>query len=150
MIAIAFLQRWSLSIAVPPRGERVKVGNFLGDKLPFFPQLQLQFGDRLMRKIIAVKPSCEKRSKFSFNHSRSPSSSSQKAIVIPSPAQQQPSLNEIYQILHDKTFVDLTHAFEPGIPHWKGFPNEERETIYWYDPGVGTLGTGFLPTAIPW
>ncbi|WP_324632735.1 cyclase family protein [Phormidium sp. CCY1219] len=66
------------------------------------------------------------------------------AMVIPTPAQQQPSLNEIYQILHEKTFVDLTHAFEPGIPHWKGFPNEERETIYWYDPGVGTVGTGFF------
>ena len=43
-------------------------------------------------------------------------------------------------------FVDLTHSFEPGIPHWPGFPNEERELLFWYDnqpPGPGTLGTGF-------
>ena len=43
-------------------------------------------------------------------------------------------------------FVDLTHTFEPGIPHWPGFPDEQVETLYWYDsnpPGPGTLGTGF-------
>ena len=43
-------------------------------------------------------------------------------------------------------FVDLTHSFEPGIPHWPGFPDEERELLFWYDdqpPGPGTLGTGF-------
>lgn len=56
---------------------------------------------------------------------------------------QQPTLGEIYEVIKSKQFVDLTHAFEPGIPHWKGFPDEKRETIYWYDPGVGKLGTGF-------
>ena len=40
-------------------------------------------------------------------------------------------------------FVDLTHTFEPGIPHWKGDPDEKVETIYSYDPGNGTLGSGF-------
>ncbi len=26
----------------------------------------------------------------------------------------------------------MTHAFEPGIPHWKGFPDEQRKQIYSY------------------
>jgi len=41
-------------------------------------------------------------------------------------------------------WVDLTHPFEPGIPHWPGFPDEQREQIYGYRPGEGTLGSGFL------
>ena len=48
------------------------------------------------------------------------------------------------QILVGKKLVDLTHAFEPGIPHWSGFPDETRETIYWYDKGRGTKGDGFF------
>lgn len=55
----------------------------------------------------------------------------------------EPSLLEIYHILKGKKFVDLTHTFEPGIPHWPGFPDEKRETIYWYEKGVGTMGSGF-------
>ena len=27
-------------------------------------------------------------------------------------------------------FVDLTHSFAPGIPHWKGAPNEQVTTLY--------------------
>ncbi|SRR6266404_2950169 len=26
-------------------------------------------------------------------------------------------------------YVDLTHAFEPGIPRWPGFPDETQKTI---------------------
>ncbi len=52
-------------------------------------------------------------------------------------------LKEAWQIISTKRFVDLTHDFAPGIPHWKGFPDENRETLYWYEPGVGTLGSGF-------
>jgi len=55
-------------------------------------------------------------------------------------------LQGVLNILQSKEFVDLTHTFEPGIPHWPGFPDEERELLYWYDdqpPGPGTLGTGF-------
>lgn len=60
------------------------------------------------------------------------------------PQPKQLSLTEVYQALKSKQFVDLTHAFEPGIPHWPGFPDEKRETLYWYDPGVGKLGSGFF------
>jgi kynurenine formamidase len=45
--------------------------------------------------------------------------------------------------LQTREWVDLTHTFEPGIPHWPGFPDEKRETLYWYEPGEGTLGSGF-------
>ncbi len=54
------------------------------------------------------------------------------------------SLMDVYKILKSKTFVDLTHSFFPGIPHWPGFPNEKRTTIYYYDEGVGSMGFGFF------
>ena len=54
------------------------------------------------------------------------------------------SLQDVYALLQHKQFVDLTHAFEPGIPHWPGFPDERRETLYSYEPGEGKLGTGFF------
>ncbi len=56
----------------------------------------------------------------------------------------EPSLLQIQKILAGKKLVDLTHAFAPGIPHWPGFPDEKRETIYWYEKGRGTLGEGFF------
>jgi len=56
----------------------------------------------------------------------------------------QQNLTEAYSILKQNQFIDLTHSFEPGIPHWPGFPDEERETLYWYEKGVGTLGHGFF------
>jgi kynurenine formamidase len=56
----------------------------------------------------------------------------------------EPSLLEIYRILREKRFVDLTHAFGPGIPHWPGFSDERRETLYYYDEGVGSQGSGFF------
>lgn len=65
-------------------------------------------------------------------------------IAAGSVAAAEPSLAEIYQILKTKEFVDLTHAFDPDIPHWPGFPGEKRETIYWYDKGVGSVGHGFF------
>jgi kynurenine formamidase len=59
-------------------------------------------------------------------------------------AQPEESLWEMLEVLREKEWVDLTHAFEKGIPHWPGFPEERRETIYWYDPNVGTEGYGFF------
>ena len=56
----------------------------------------------------------------------------------------EPSLARIQQILVGKKLVDLTHAFEPGIPRWAGFPDEKRETIYWYEKGRGSMGAGFF------
>ena len=55
-----------------------------------------------------------------------------------------PSLARIQQILVSKKLVDLTHSFDPGIPRWPGFPDEKRETIYWYEKGPGSMGEGFF------
>lgn len=65
-------------------------------------------------------------------------------VLRTSLAAAEPSLLEIHKILAGKKFVDLTHAFAPGIPHWPGFPDEKRETIYWYEKGRGSLGEGFF------
>tara|TARA_B100000315_G_scaffold214301_1_gene212768 strand:+ start:1524 stop:2360 length:837 start_codon:yes stop_codon:yes gene_type:complete len=59
-------------------------------------------------------------------------------------ASKQLTLSDVHELLKTKQYVDLTHAFEPGIPHWPGFPDGERETLYWYDKGKGTLGSGFF------
>ena len=40
------------------------------------------------------------------------------------------TLAQIYASLQGKRFVDLTHEFAPGIPHWKGFQDERRRTLY--------------------
>ncbi len=54
------------------------------------------------------------------------------------------SLDDAWRVIASKRFVDLTHAFGPSIPHWKGFPDEKRETLYGYEPGQGTAGSGFF------
>ncbi len=41
-----------------------------------------------------------------------------------------PSLNDVYATLTSKKFVDLTHAFGPNTPHWKGFGEEKVQTLY--------------------
>ncbi|HZP83342.1 MAG TPA: cyclase family protein [Chthonomonadaceae bacterium] len=65
-------------------------------------------------------------------------------LTVPRMTPRPAALSEVWQTLKTKSFVDLTHDFAPGIPHWKGFPDERRETIYWYDPDVGSLGAGFF------
>jgi kynurenine formamidase len=66
------------------------------------------------------------------------------AVMVARMATAAPSLLEIQRILVSKRFVDLTHAFAPGIPHWHGFSDERRETAYWYDKGKGSVGEGFF------
>lgn len=64
--------------------------------------------------------------------------------VAAQPSAAAPSLWDTLKVLKTKTFVDLTHAFGPGIPHWPGFDDEQRNTIYYYQPGVGSKGSGFF------
>lgn len=65
-------------------------------------------------------------------------------VIIPSlPASDSSSLWDIQKTLFGRKYVDLTHEFGPGIPHWPGFPDETRKTIYWYDKRPDTMGTGF-------
>jgi kynurenine formamidase len=68
----------------------------------------------------------------------------------------EPTLDEIYTTLHAKRFVDLTHDFGPGIPHWKGFEDERIKTLYTYESAgflaqefshVGQRGTHVDPPA---
>jgi kynurenine formamidase len=54
------------------------------------------------------------------------------------------NLLELYSSLKSRRWVDLTHSFAPGIPHWYGFPDEERETLYYYDEGVGSKGSSIF------
>src|SRR5713101_5010319 len=56
----------------------------------------------------------------------------------------EPALWKIQRTLAGKQYVDLTHAFEPGIPRWPGFPDETRKIIYWYDKRPDTIGAGFF------
>ncbi len=49
------------------------------------------------------------------------------ALAAKSPAA---SLYGVYEQLSQKEFVDLTHAFNPDIPHWKGAPRESVKTLY--------------------
>ena len=57
--------------------------------------------------------------------------------------------------LRRATWVDLTHPFEPGIPHYDAFPDEEREVVVDYEDGfrahrynhIGQWGTHVDPPA---
>ena len=40
------------------------------------------------------------------------------------------SLTDALAVLKRHRFVDLTHSFAPGIPHWKGMPDERVKTLY--------------------
>ena len=55
-----------------------------------------------------------------------------------------PSLWPLQHELARHRLVDLTHAFAPGIPHWPGFHDESRKTIYSHDKQPGMMGNGFF------
>lgn len=62
-------------------------------------------------------------------------------------------LLEVLARLKTATWVDLTHAFEPGIPHYVAFPDEERTLLFDYPDGfrahryshIGQWGTHVDP-----
>jgi kynurenine formamidase len=65
-------------------------------------------------------------------------------------------LNDAYATLMSKRFVDLTHAFGPDTPHWKGFGEMTKRTLYTIDKDgfqvdelchVGQWGTHVDPPA---
>ena len=65
-------------------------------------------------------------------------------------------LEQAYAAIHASHFVDLTHTFEPGIPHWKGLGDEHVATLFSYDKAgfliqqfthVGQWGTHVDPPA---
>lgn len=59
-------------------------------------------------------------------------------------AEREQTLDQAWQTLKTREYIDLTHAFNPDIPHWSGFPPETRTTLFDYRPGNSTLGSGFF------
>src|SRR6202162_2143799 len=55
------------------------------------------------------------------------------AVAGPAPAADGAALTDALAVLKAHRFVDLTHAFAPGIPHWKGAPDERVKTLYTVD-----------------
>ena len=43
----------------------------------------------------------------------------------------------LQSVLAGRQFVDLTHAFHPGQPHFAAFPDEEREALFDREKGDG-------------
>lgn len=65
-------------------------------------------------------------------------------------------LAEILAHLHTCRWVDLTHSFGPGIPHYVGFPDEQREELFGHEAQgflahryshIGQWGTHMDPPA---
>ena len=52
-------------------------------------------------------------------------------LALATAAAAEPTLLEIFEIIKNKEFVDLTHTFDPNIPHWPGFEERGR-------PSTGT------------
>lgn len=78
------------------------------------------------------------------------------AFAADDPKLSQASLLQICEVLKGKTFVDMTHTFMPGIPHWPGFDDMKLDPIYNYDSDgfiahryslVGQWGTHVDPPA---
>lgn len=83
------------------------------------------------------------------------------AVAADSPAGAGPatgsgSLTDALAVLKAHRFVDLTHTFGPGIPHWKGAPDERVKTLYTVDKNgfrineychIGQWGTHVDPPA---
>ena len=51
-------------------------------------------------------------------------------VFAKSSASSAETLEEAYNLVRNAEFVDLTHAFGPNIPHWKGFEPEDVKTLY--------------------
>jgi kynurenine formamidase len=52
------------------------------------------------------------------------------ALVSVARADAQPDLMNAYATLESKHFIDLTHSFGVTTPHWKGFGEMRRRTLY--------------------
>lgn len=54
------------------------------------------------------------------------------------------SLWPVAEDLRSRELVDLTHSFDANIPHSPVLGASDRETLFHYDEGVGSIGTGGL------
>ena len=53
-------------------------------------------------------------------------------------------MQQALQVLQQGRWIDLTHTFDSQIPHCESFAPASTQTLFHYDPGVGTNGHGFL------
>lgn len=56
------------------------------------------------------------------------------------------ALTQILDRLRASEWVDLTHSFAPGVPHYHQFPDERREQLFDYPDGFRVheyRGSGF-------
>jgi kynurenine formamidase len=51
-------------------------------------------------------------------------------LVSVAQADAQPDLMNVYTTLESRHFIDLTHSFGVTTPHWKGFGEMKRRTLY--------------------
>jgi kynurenine formamidase len=85
-----------------------------------------------------------------------PAGADQAPPAAAAPAKAAPSLYGVVEMLQQKKFVDLTHAFGPKTPHWKGFGEMKVKTLYTIEKAgfhveefthVGQWGTHVDPPA---
>lgn len=114
-----------------------------GDTLSKIAALYLGDGDRYMEIVEATNAMHAEDATYALIEDPNVIAVGWK-LFIPGVEKPELPLWETLKTLKAKKFVDLTHAFEPGIPHWPGFPDSTRETLYWYEEGVGTMGSGFF------
>ncbi|MGH2544212.1 MAG: hypothetical protein ACRDIB_15555, partial [Ardenticatenaceae bacterium] len=50
------------------------------------------------------------------------------------------NLTQTLSALRACKWIDLTHSFDPSIPHCTSFEPERRTTLYHYDAGIGVRG----------
>jgi hypothetical protein len=53
-------------------------------------------------------------------------------------------LDDVLAYLRGCEWIDLTHAFEPRIPRYAPFPDEQRRVVFGFKPSEEALGSGFL------
>ncbi len=120
--------------------------------MPFAPVNPTSLKAR--RSLLRLIRSCWLLFARSFNNIRVKASSAARSLAVVicalalmalnASAKEPRTLLEVQRFLAGKQFVDLTHAFAPGIPRWSGFPDEQRKTIYWYDKEPEMMGEGFF------
>ena len=109
-----------------------------------------------LHSLSAILPPADSKAAFDFPATNPLAKYSGGGEAVPPPAQQLRLWAVYDSILKTRTFVDLTHAFDPSIPHWKGFTPESVKTLYTYDKDgfwaenychVGQWGTHLDPPA---
>jgi len=85
----------------------------------------------LLATFLAALPLCFSPARATPTSPQVPAEAPAQAPLPPTPALAPASaLLAAMNVLKSHRFVDLTHAFSPSIPHWKGDPVEVRRDAY--------------------